>query len=141
MRKTMSIKNESYLSQGFNAKVIVKTSPNLKYNGVLGMGKSSSSGWRLGSIFPSTNLTFLLETSKDVTHQDFGYVQIVTQYQRSDRKLIVRVTTFARMFSETKEEVIDGFDQEAVAVFQARFLLMKKYEEVKDCERMIDKNF
>lgn len=128
------------LTQGFNAKVVVKTSKNVKFNGVLGMGKSSSQGWRLGAIFPSTNITLLLSQTQEAVHQDFGYVQVITQYQRSDRKLVVRVTTFARMFSDIRDDVINGFDQEAVAVFQARFLLMKKYEEVKDCERMIDKN-
>ncbi|KAF9761538.1 Protein transport protein SEC23 [Nosema granulosis] len=138
--KLMSSGEDGILTQGFNAKVVVKTSKNLKYNGVLGMGKSGPQGWKLGAIFPSTNITLLLSQTPEAVHQDFGYVQIITQYQRSDRKLVVRVTTFARMFSDIKEEVVNGFDQEAVAVFQARFLLMKKYEEVKDCERMIDKN-
>lgn len=133
-------KSDDFLSQGFNAKIIVKTGKNLKYNGILGMGKSSNMGWKLGSIFPSTNITILLSQTQEAKHEEFGYFQIVTQYQRSDKKLILRVTTLARMFSDNKEECLNGFDEEAATVFQARFLLLKQYEEVKDCERMIDKN-
>lgn len=130
----------NYLSQGFNSKIIVRTSKNLKFTGVIGMGKSSNVGWRIGSLFPNTNLTVLLSQTPEAKHEDFGYVQIITQYQRSDKKLVVRVTTFARMFSDNKEDCVNSFDQEAVTVFQARFLLLKKYDEVKDCERMIEKN-
>lgn len=137
--KTLDVSEEGYLSQGFNAKMQVKTSNKLEYKGVIGQGRSSASGWRMGSMFPSANISILLDR-KDAKHGEFGYVQIITQYQRSDRKLLVRVTTFARIFSDSREDVVSGFDQEAVAVFQARCFLLKKYEEVKDCERMIDKN-
>lgn len=134
-------RNESgHLGQGFNAKMQVKTSKNLEYKGVIGQGKASGAMWRMGSVFPSTNISVLLDKKPDAKHGEFGYVQLVTQYQRSDKKLVVRATTFARMFTDSREDVVCGFDQEAVAVFQARFLLLKKYEEIKDCERMIDKN-
>lgn len=133
-------KNNNILLQGFNGKVVVKTSKNLEYKGILGMGKKHNVHWKLGSLFPNTNITLLLSQTSEVKHEDFGYVQIVTQYQRSDKKLVVRVTTFARMFSENKNECINSFDQEAATVFQARFLLLKNYDEVKDCERMIEKN-
>ncbi|KAK6090860.1 hypothetical protein P3W45_000105 [Vairimorpha bombi] len=133
-------KRGNYLAQGFNGKILVKTSKNLRFNGMIGMGKSSNMGWRLGSLFPNTNLTILLSQTSEAKHEDFGYVQIITQYQRSDKKLVVRVTTFARMFSDNRDDCVNSFDQEAVTVFQARFLLLKKYDEVKDCERMIEKN-
>lgn len=128
-----------HLVQGFNAKMQVKTSGNVEYKGVIGQGRSCGVGWRVGAIFPCTNVSILLDR-KDPKNGEFGYVQIITQYQRSDKKLLVRVTTFARLFTDSKDDVICGFDQEAVAVLQARCFLLKKYEEVKDCERMIDKN-
>ncbi|WUR02275.1 protein transport protein SEC23 [Vairimorpha necatrix] len=138
--KKIMEKKENLLRQGFNGRMIVRTSKNLEYKGVIGMGKKNSSQWRIGSLFPNTNLTLLLSETKEAKHEDFGYVQIITQYQRSDKKLIVRVTTFARMFSDNKDDCINSFDQEAATVFQARFLLLKEYDEVKDCERMIEKN-
>ncbi|UTX44345.1 protein transport protein SEC23 [Encephalitozoon hellem] len=138
--KILNRSKEGHLAQGFNVKMQVKTSKNLEYKGIIGQGKSSGGCWRMGSVFPSTNISILFDKKPEAKHGDFGYVQLITQYQRSDKKLLVRVTTFARLFTDSREDVICGFDQEAVAVFQARFLLLKKYEEIKDCERMIDKN-
>ncbi|CAD25989.1 PROTEIN TRANSPORT PROTEIN SEC23 HOMOLOG (COPII COAT) [Encephalitozoon cuniculi GB-M1] len=138
--KILDRSSEGCLVQGFNAKMHVKTSKNLEYKGVIGQGRSFGGSWRMGSMFPSTNISLLFDKKPDAKHGEFGYVQLITQYQRSDKRLLVKVTTFARMFTDSREDVIYGFDQEAVAVFQARFLLLKKYEEIKDCERMIDKN-
>jgi protein transport protein SEC23 len=139
-RKIMDVTEEGYLKQGFNARIHVKTSRSLEFKGVVGHGRSSGAMWRMGSIFPSSNITLLLDRTQHARGGDFGFVQIVTQYQRSDRKLVVRATTFARIFTSTREDVLAGFDQEAATVFQARCFLLKKYEEVRDCERMIDKN-
>lgn len=138
--KIFDVCDGGHLKQGFNGKMQVKTSKNLEYKGVVGQGRMCGTGWKVGSIFPSTNISILLDKKADARHGEFGYVQIITQYQRNDRKVVVRATTFARVFTDSREDVIYGFDQEAVAVFQARCFLLKKYEEVKDCERMIDKN-
>jgi protein transport protein SEC23 len=139
-RKIMSTTEEGHLRQGFNVRIHVKTSKGLEFKGVVGHGRSSGGAWRMGSIFPSSSITLLLDKTQHAKGGDFGFVQVVTQYQRSDRKLVARVTTFARIFTNTREDVLAGFDQEAVTVFQARHFLLKRYEEVKDCERMIDKN-
>ncbi|KAH9410606.1 Sec23/Sec24 domain-containing protein [Ordospora pajunii] len=143
-RKIMSRDEEGWLEQGFNAKLQVKTSKNLEYKGVIGQGKMVGGNWRMGSMFRTSNISVLLDrksdTKSEIKSGEFGYVQLITQYQRSDRKLLVRVTTFSRMFMEFREDVVCRFDQEAATVFQARFLLMNKHEEIKDCERMIDKS-
>lgn len=128
------------LLQGFNARMHVLTTKNLEYKGIIkGIGIKSNTGWKIGSIFPSSNVSILFDRKGMIKHGEFGYVQILTQYQRSDRKLILRVTTFARIFTENSDEVIASFDQEAATVFMARSLLLKKYEEARDLERTIEK--
>lgn len=138
--KIMEANEDGSLKQGFNAKIQVRTSQNLDYKGVLGMGAANGTIWKIGSIFPSSNISILLDKTAKARNGDFGFVQITTHYQRSDKKMILKVTTFARIFTNSLEDVLAGFDQEAAAVLQARVFLMKKYEEVKDSERMIDKN-
>ena len=88
---------------------------------------------------PRTNLTILLENTPSAKDQEFGYVQIITQYQRSDKRIITKVTTFSRMFTNSGPRVIEGFDQEAACVFQARAFLMKNFQNIFDFENTIDK--
>lgn len=127
------------LTLGFNSKIQIKTSNNLMVKGVLGEGMSFGSGWKVGSILPRTNLTILLENTTNAKPNDFGYVQIITQYHRSDKKIITRVTTFSRMFTNERKRMYDGFDQEAACVFQARAFLMRDFQMVYDFESAIDK--
>jgi protein transport protein SEC23 len=128
------------LKQGFNAKIQVKTTPNLAFKGIFGEGRPLGSGWRVGSILEETNISILLENTSSAKSQDFGYVQIITQYQRSDRSIATRVTTLSRMFSDDKTALASGFDQEAACVFQARALLSKEFQNVMDFESAIDKS-
>lgn len=124
---------------GFNAKVQIKTSHNIVVKGILGEGKTFGAGWRVGSIYPKTNITILFENTSTARPNEFGYVQIITQYQRSDRKIATRVTSFSRMFTDERFRVISSFDQEAACVFQARAFLMKNFLNVYDFESAIDK--
>lgn len=131
--------NSDCLKMGFNAKVQIKTSHNLVVKGVLGEGRPFGEGWKVGSILPRTNLTVLFENTPTSRPNDFGYVQIITQYQKSDRRMALRVTTFSRMFTDDRTRVIASFDQEAACVFQARAFLMKSYLNILDFESAIDK--
>jgi len=97
-------------------------------------------GWRLNSLYKEHNTMFLLDTEGDVKSKDLGYMQILTTYQRSDRRFVTRVTTFARLFSDIKNDILNGFDQEAAMVLQARMFTSKKEpEEEIDLIRRIDR--
>lgn len=128
------------LAQGYNAKVQVRTSPNLIYRGIVGEGRAYGTGWKIGSIMPHTNLTVLLENTPGVSNGSFGHVQIITQYQQSNKRILTRVTSFSRMFSSDRPQLCGTFDQEAACVFQARALLAKGFQNVLDFESGIDKN-
>lgn len=128
------------MRMGFDVKLQVKTSSNLAFKGIIGEGRPFGTGWRVGSILPSTNITILLENTASAKDGAYGYVQIITQYQRSDRKMATRITTFSRMFSGDKNKVHASFDQEAACVFQARAFLGKGFQNVMDFESAIDKN-
>lgn len=139
LSKMLEKDNEGVLRTGFNAKMQIKTSSNLTVKGVIGEGRSFGAGWRVGSVLPGTNITILLENTTSARPDDFGYVQIITQYQRSDRRIVTKVTTFGRMFSDDKARVSQSFDQEAACVFQARVFLMREFQNVYDFESAIDK--
>lgn len=139
LNKLLEQDDEGVLKIGFNAKMQIKTSSNIAVKGVLGEGRSFGAGWRVGSILPGTNISILLESTTATQPKDFGHVQIITQYQRSDRRIVTKVTTFGRMFSDDKSMVSQGFDQEAACVFQGRMFLMREFQNVYDFESAIDK--
>ncbi len=138
--KIFSTDRDGVLKIGFDARTQVQTSHNVVFSGIVGNGMTDGSKWRLGSINQYTNLTILLENNKFSIPDKLGYVQILTQYARSDRKIILRATTFARRFSGDENLIRMGFDQEAACVFQARAFITKGYNNVMDFESAIDKN-
>ncbi|EPR78651.1 SEC23 protein [Spraguea lophii 42_110] len=131
---------QKVLNQCFNAKFMIKTSPGLKWKGVIGQGSSTKQGWKLPSIYKNHNLAILFETEE--TNMENCFVQIITQYQRSDRKIINRVTTFSRLLGAPGDNnIIDGFDQEAACVLQSRIFTFKAYlDEDMDLIRRIDRS-
>ncbi|KCZ74765.1 hypothetical protein H311_04267, partial [Anncaliia algerae PRA109] len=133
-------KTDSYMNSVFNTKIKVITSPNLKYKGCVGQGIDSQEGWKINCLHEESNISLLFDNASDIKNEEVGYIQIITQKQRSDRKIITRVTTIARMFSENKTNIYSGFDQEAAMVLQARlFTLKKDPEEEIDLIRRIDR--
>jgi len=140
IEKLMERRGDGSLRQCFNAKIQVKTSGNLAFKSILGDGKAVGSGWRVGSLMESTNLTILLENTATALNNAYGCIQIISQYYRSNRLLITRVTTITRFFSDSRQNVCMGFDQEASCVFQARAFLQKGFKHVLDFESSIDKN-
>lgn len=139
LSKMFEKEEEGFLRAGLNVKIQIKTSHNLAVKGILGEGKSYGAGWKVGCVYPKTNITILLENTATARPEEFGYVQIITQYQRSDRRIVTRVTSFSRMFTNDKSRICAGFDQEAACVFQARAFLMKNFQNVYDFENAIDK--
>lgn len=138
--KLFEVEEDGALKTGFNVKIQVKTSQNIVFKGFIGDGRPLGSGWRVGSLLPCSNLTLLFENNLESKNESFGYVQIVSQYQRSDRKLMTKVTTFNRMFSDDRYKVFQSFDQEASCVFQSRAFISKDYQNILDFEAAIDKN-
>lgn len=129
------------MEMGFNSKIKVCTSSNLSFKGCIGLGAPYGTGWVINSLRESTNISLLFESSKENQSQELGYVQILTQYQRSDKTVVLRVTTFARMFSSVKSDILSGFDQEASMILQARMFTSKNEpEEEIDLIRRIDKS-
>ncbi|KAI5148613.1 protein transport protein SEC23 [Enteropsectra breve] len=128
------------MKQVFNLKMQVKTSANLSFKGVIGEGRPLGSGWKVGAALPTSNITVLLENNTNARNSSYGYVQLVTQYQTSNRCIKTRVTTFSRIFTDDRNRLLMGFDQEAACVFQARAFSKKGFQNVMDCESAIDKN-
>lgn len=140
IEKLMEKDEAGVLKCGFNAKTQVQTSHNVAFRGIVGSGKAESGKWRLGSIGRTTNLTVLLDKNEFSVNGKRGYVQILTQYTRSDRRIVLRATTFGRLFSSNEEAVSSSFDQVTACVFQARAFIAKGYQNVMDFESAIDKN-
>lgn len=128
---------------GFGAKIKFLTSNTINFKGVVGQGNKTGNDnnmWALNSMYQSHNITGLFDIKNEAKSDDTGYFQIVTSYQRSDKKIVTRVTTFVRIFSDVKANILSGFDQEAGMVLQARlFTSRKEAEEEIDLIRRIDK--
>lgn len=134
-----SIKKNLENNSALNAKIKIHTSANIKFKTVLGLGTQLASGWRINSLYHNTNLGIIIEPNS-AKPEELGYLQFVTQTQRG-RKLHVRVTTLTRTFSDSKEKISLGFDQEAACVLQARmFTFTNKFEEDRDLVRRIDRS-
>lgn len=128
------------LSCGFNAKIQVRTTPNVKVKSFAGDGSSKGTGWRIGAIIPTSNLTIVFEPTEATKPNSYAYAQILTQYTRSDRRIVLKVTTFARLFSTDKVQLTESFDVETATVTQARLFLMHPFENIFDMETAIDKH-
>lgn len=128
------------LSMGLCAKIQVRTSANLDFKGFIGEGRPQGAGWRVGSILPSSNITLLFENTTAARDGAYGHVQIITQFQKANRQMITRITSFSRLFSTDRNIIYSSFDQEAACVFQARAFIEKGFQNVLDFESAIDKN-
>ncbi|KAL6120768.1 hypothetical protein NUSPORA_02450 [Nucleospora cyclopteri] len=131
---------ETALEMEFNVKMQVKTSPNLTFKNFMGEGKARGSGWKVGCVLPNSNMTFLFEANEKSKPNSFAYVQLISQYQRSDRKIITKVTTFSRMFTSDRNQLAQSFDQEAACIAQSRIFCLQPYENIFDLETAIDKH-
>lgn len=138
--------NNGIMDMVFNARFKIQTKF-CKFKNGLGIGSplidqnNKQIGWKLGCMHKNSNLGFVFEHEQNRAEGDVAYFQIITQFQRSDRKLITRVTTAARAygkFSIFKQ----GFDQEAAIVYQARNVTFGTIlEDDRDIVRRIDRTF
>jgi len=151
------------LLMAFSAEFQVLTSRELKVCGVVGgitgldrkhaciseteIGVGGTCAWKIGGVDPNTTVALILDvvnqTEGAVSPQ--GYVQIVTRYRHCNGTTLLRVTTVAKTFADSKSEqgfgyIKAGFDQEAAAVLMARYAVWKtRTEYTIDILRWLDR--
>ncbi|KRH93331.1 Vesicle coat complex COPII, subunit SEC23 [Pseudoloma neurophilia] len=144
--KNVKKNEDGVLDMAFNVKFKIQTK-NIKYKKGFGIGSplldnnNKETGWKIGCLQKNSNVGFIFEPALNMVEDDLGYFQIITQYQRSDKKLVTRVTTAARSYGKfTKMK--QGFDQEAAIVVQARiFTFGIPLEDDRDLIRRLDRSF
>lgn len=128
------------LNIGFTPRIVVKTSSNTVLKSILGSGKQKGSRWKGGSIQPEDCIAFLFEPNDKTRANEYAYVQFKTTYFRSDRTLVTKITTFAKLYSNDKVQQASNFDEEAACIAQARVFCLLPFENVFDLETAIDKH-
>ncbi|OMJ72068.1 hypothetical protein SteCoe_29574 [Stentor coeruleus] len=160
LRKIFSRDDTGALQMGFNATIMMLTSPDIKISGAIGpgvslkkktafvsdveIGMSQTNMWHVGNIDSQTALAFYLDiTNSEVENKrPFAYAQFQTKYQHSSGRMRLRVTTVKYAYSEQGNitKIISGFDQETAAVIMARWAVSKsETEESIDVIRWLDR--
>jgi protein transport protein SEC23 len=162
-RATEGKEKSNDLLMAFGAECQVLTSRELKVCGAIGgvtgldrkhscisefeVGVGGTCAWRLGGADPNTTVALMLDVVNQTegAPSPQGYVQIVTRYKHSNGTTLLRVTTVAKTFADTKNEqgfnyIKAGFDQEAAAVLLARYAVWRtKTEHTIDILRWLDR--
>ena len=156
---------EGYLKMAFNGHMAVKTSNNLKLQGLIGhasavkktdntnisdseIGISGTSTWKMSSLSPSHTYAIFFEIANTgaanmPASQDtpkLVYTQFVTSYQHSSGTNRIRITTVAnQLLPFGAPAIAASFDQETAAVLMARMAVFKaEKDEGADIIRWID---
>ncbi|SCU80690.1 LAFA_0C00628g1_1 [Lachancea sp. 'fantastica'] len=165
--RLFSSDEEGYLTMAFNANLSVKTSRDLKVQGLIGhaspvkktdaanisdseIGVGGTSTWKMSSISPHHSYAVFFEiantavTSAGVMGGDrpkLAYTQFVTNYQHASGTNRVRVTTVAnQLLPFGSPAIAASFDQEAAAVLMARIAVHKaESDDGADVIRWIDR--
>lgn len=141
-KKMFKTENDQF-EMGFNATLEVKTSRELKLQGIIGscvslnvkaphvaeeeIGVGGTSQYRICAIDPNTTYGVYLQvanpSNNPLPSNSNGFIQFSTNYIHSDGTRRVRVTTIARPFADPSDanSLTSGFDQEAAAVLMARY--------------------
>ena len=160
---------DGYLKMAFNGKLTVKTSKDLKLQGLIGhasvvkksgvsnvsdseIGIGGTSAWKMSSLSPHHTYAIFFEIANTVAtnHQStmggmdrprLAYTQFITSYQHSSGTNRVRVTTVANQLVPFGTPAIAAsFDQEAAAVLMARIAVFKaEADDGADVIRWIDR--
>ncbi|KAK6454166.1 uncharacterized protein RJT20DRAFT_56763 [Scheffersomyces xylosifermentans] len=140
--------NSEYLDMGFNATLEVRTTPDLKIDGLIGnatalpvrkdnptaaksvsmnsIGEGSTNSWKLCNVNPQS--TYALYFDKlDSGNSDIASIQFLFHYQHPSGEMRLRVTTVP-LYIKPDADMISleqGFDQEAAVVLLARDAINK----------------
>ena len=157
---------EGYLQMAFKGTLSVKTSSDLKLQGLIGhasavktkteasnvsdseIGIGGTSSWKMSSLSPRHTYAVFFEivnpgASAEVMtdRPKLAYTQFITSYEHSSGTNRVRVTTVAnQMLSFGNPAIASSFDQEAAAVLMARIAVDKaESDDGADVIRWIDR--
>ena len=157
---------EGYLKMAFNGNMAVKTSKELKLQGLIGhassvkktdsnnisdseIGIGGTSTWRMSALTPNHSYAVFFEianvaaTAAPATNESprLAYTQFVTSYQHASGTNRIRVTTVAnQLLPFGSPAIAASFDQEAAAVLMARIAVHKaENDDGADIIRWIDR--
>lgn len=158
---------EGYLTMAFNGVMSVKTSKDLKLQGLIGhasamkktdannisdseIGIGGTSTWRMSSLSPHHSYAVFFEIANTAATNNtpmtgdrprLAYTQFITNYQHSSGTNRVRVTTVAnQLLPFGSPAIASSFDQEAAAVLMARIAVHKaEADDGADVIRWIDR--
>ncbi|AMD20396.1 HDL348Cp [Eremothecium sinecaudum] len=140
---------EEYLTMAFNGSMCIKTSPDLKLQGLIGhatpfkvdaqnvsdseIGIGGTSTWKMASLAPRHTYAVFFEIANTAAAANImgdrpklAYTQFITAYQHASGTNRVRVTTVAnQMLPFGNPAIAASFDQEAAAVLMARIAVDK----------------
>uniref|UniRef100_H2ZP53 Protein transport protein SEC23 n=1 Tax=Ciona savignyi TaxID=51511 RepID=H2ZP53_CIOSA len=145
-QKVFSKDGKGEFNMGFNAVMEIKTSREVKVNGVIGpcvslnvksacvseteIGIGGTSQWKASGIDPATTLSIFFEVvnqhNTPIPQGGRGNVQFITNYVHSSGQRRIRVTTIARNWADVatgQSHIAAGFDQEASAVLMSRLAI------------------
>ncbi|CCH63014.1 hypothetical protein TBLA_0J00130 [Henningerozyma blattae CBS 6284] len=158
--------DDGYLTMAFNGNIAVKTSKELKLQGMIGhtssvkkadnhnvsdseIGVGGTSTWKMSAFTPQHTYAFFFEltnnaasgASMNSSSPRLAYTQFVTNYQHASGSNRVRVTTVANQLLPFGSPAISAsFDQEAAAVLMARIAVHKaESDDGADIIRWIDR--
>jgi len=167
-RRMFDHDESGFLSMGFNAKIEVLTSREVKCSGAVGglaslgkrgrsvseaeVGQGGTCQWVAGAMDKNTTVSFFFDvTGTGDKGQDASggrskqlFLQFQTCYQHPSGRKRLRVTTVSHRMAEASDsgmtDIAAGFDQEAAAVLMARFAVFKcESEEDSDVTRWVDR--
>lgn len=156
---------EGYLTMGFTGTLAVKTSRDLKLQGLIGhasavtkadatnvsdseIGIGGTSTWKMSSLSPHHSYAVFFEIANTAAtagmmgdRPKLAYTQFITNYQHASGTNRIRVTTVAnQLLPFGSPAIAASFDQEAAAVLMARIAVHKaESDDGADVIRWIDR--
>jgi len=158
-RKMFDCDEQGYLNLGFNGKLEVFTSREVKCCGAVGglsslgkrspavaeqeIGEGGTCQWVIGSMDRNTTIAFYFDVASQqasTAGDKHAFMQFQTSYLHASGRKRLRVTTLSHRFADPNTDIALGFDQEAAAVIMARYAVFKcENEDPHDVLRWIDR--
>ena len=160
LRKMLEPDVHGYLQMGFNARIEIVVSKDLKVCGAIGamtsmqkkgasvseteIGESGTTLWSVAALDHRSSYGFYFEPISTTPQPGrYGYIQFQTYYNHPSGKKYLRVTTLRTVYADSSanlQSLAIGFDQEAAAALMARYAVIKcETEESIDVLRWVDR--
>uniref|UniRef100_A0A0E0QSE5 Protein transport protein SEC23 n=2 Tax=Oryza TaxID=4527 RepID=A0A0E0QSE5_ORYRU len=143
--------SDNDLGLSFNGILEINCSKDVKIQGIIGpcaslekksplssdtvIGQGNTSAWKMCGLDKKTSLCLVYDIAKKDGSNTIGqaasnqfYFQFLTYYQHHEGQMRLRATTISRRWvsgSDSVQELIGGFDQEAAAAVMARLVSFK----------------